>query len=112
MKQNKQIEKKIKGMFDAVFEPREEFMSLPKSSQDLLLGQLMDDIVDGFEALEKDLKSIQSQTKKELVEKTLNLIDEDLKKFSSERPEVYGRMALVGLRTKIQSISTESEEKV
>jgi hypothetical protein len=49
------IEKKIKGMFDAVFEPRKEFMSLSKSSQDLLLGTLMNDIIDGFYKLELDL---------------------------------------------------------
>lgn len=52
------IEKKIKGMFDAVFEPRHEFMKLSKSSQDLLLGMLQDDIIEGFKALEKDIKKI------------------------------------------------------
>jgi len=48
------IEEKIKGMFKAVFEPRDEFMKLNKSSQDLLLGCLQDDIIEGFKALEKD----------------------------------------------------------
>lgn len=47
------IEDKIKGMFDAVFEPREEFMSLSKSSQDLLIGTLMYDIIKGFRLLEQ-----------------------------------------------------------
>ena len=51
-----EVSKKIEDMFNALFEPREEFMSLSKSSQDLLIGQLKDDIIDGFEALEKDLK--------------------------------------------------------
>lgn len=50
------VRNKIKGMFDAVFEPREEFIKLSKSSQDLLIGQLQDDIVEGFDAVEKDLK--------------------------------------------------------
>ena len=56
--QSKGIEKKIKEMFDAVFEPREDFMRLSKSSQDMLLGILQDDIVEGFEALIKDLNSL------------------------------------------------------
>jgi len=50
------LEIKIKEMFDAVFEPREEFMKLSKSSQDLLLGQLQDAIIDGIKLLTPDLK--------------------------------------------------------
>ena len=49
------IELKIKEMFDAVFEPREDFIKLSKSSQDMLLGELQDVIVEGFKALKKDI---------------------------------------------------------
>lgn len=51
----KTIEKKVKGMFKSVFEPRDEFMKLSKSSQDLLLGCLQDDIIEGFFLLEEEV---------------------------------------------------------
>lgn len=61
------IEKKIKEMFNAVFEPREDFMKLSKARQDVLLNVLRDDIIEGFEALERDylkLKKLTNVTRK------------------------------------------------
>ena len=53
--QSMEIESKIKYLFDAVFEPREEFNLLTKNSQDILLGRIQDAIVEGFEAFQKDI---------------------------------------------------------
>ena len=55
------ITKKIKEMFGAVFEPRQEFMILSESSQNLLLGQLQDDIIEGYLALLRDLARVNAK---------------------------------------------------
>jgi len=65
------LEQKIKEMFDATFQPRAEFNSLSESSQDLLLGQLQDGIIDGVIALEKDFQS-QIQQREELLKEKIN----------------------------------------
>lgn len=98
-------EEKIKVMFDAVFEPRDEFLQLSKASQDLLLGELQDTIVEGGNLLQDEMAKARADERQKVLEYLFGMV-------SCSIPEVLcSRHHTHDIRKCIQSLQTPPSQE-